>query len=153
MLDMSSTEQARLPYQADSNRISYDPSAKSLNVVDNKNLALTLGGYLAAVRSGRGYSLRQVEEMTGKEVSNAYLSQLENDKVKQPSPNVLHALSESYGIDYIGLMERAGYLTPQQSSGAPKRHGRAATFAEIDLTSSEEAELLRFLKFMRSEKK
>jgi HTH-type transcriptional regulator, competence development regulator len=152
MLDMSSSDQARLPYQAESIRVSYDPSAPPLNVLDKKQ-ALTLGGYLAAVRSDRGYSLRQVEEMTGKEVSNAYLSQLENDKVKQPSPNVLHALSESYGIEYIGLMERAGYLTPQQSTGAPKRHGRAATFAEIDLTSDEEAELLRFLKFMRSEKK
>lgn len=122
-------------------------------MLDGKKQASTLGSYLAAIRSDRGFSLRQVEEMTGKEVSNAYLSQLENDKVKQPSPNVLHALSVSYNIDYIGLMERAGYLTPQQSSAAPKRHGRAATFAEIDLTSDEEAELLRFLKFMRSEKK
>jgi HTH-type transcriptional regulator, competence development regulator len=115
--------------------------------------SLTLGGYLAAVRSDRGLSLRQVEEMTGREVSNAYLSQLENDKVKQPSPNILHALSVTYEIDYIGVMERAGYLTPQQTSAAPKRHGRTATFAEIDLSSSEEAELMRFLKFMRSEKK
>jgi HTH-type transcriptional regulator, competence development regulator len=152
-LDMSSIDQARLLYQAQSPRILYVRTASILIVPNSKNQALTLGGYLAAVRSDRGYSLRQVEEMTGKEVSNAYLSQLENDKVKQPSPNVLHALAESYGIDYIGLMERAGYLTPQQSSEAPKRHGRAATFAEIDLTSDEEAELLRFLKFMRSEKK
>jgi HTH-type transcriptional regulator, competence development regulator len=124
-----------------------------LIVSDSKKLELSLGGYLAAVRSDRGLSLRQVEEMTGKEVSNAYLSQLENDKVKQPSPNILHALSATYDIDYIGLMERAGYLTPQQSTAAPKRHGRAATFAEIDLTSTEEAELIRFLKFMRSTKK
>lgn len=153
MLDMSSIDQARLLYQAGSPRNPYVRTAFTLIVSDSKNQALTLGGYLAAVRSDRGYSLRQVEEMTGKEVSNAYLSQLENDKVKQPSPNVLHALSDSYSIDYIGLMERAGYLTPQQSSAAPKRHGRAATFAEIDLTSDEEAELLRFLKFMRSEKK
>lgn len=131
----------------------YDHCPAGLTVPDKKKQALTLGGYLAAVRADRGLSLRQVEEMTGREVSNAYLSQLENDKVKQPSPNVLHALSATYEIDYIGLMERAGYLTPQQSATTPKRHGRAATFAEIDLTSDEEAELLRFLKFMRSEKK
>ncbi|TPE60545.1 helix-turn-helix transcriptional regulator [Sandaracinobacter neustonicus] len=131
----------------------YDHFRLGLTVPDSKKQALTLGGYLAAVRSDRGLSLRQVEEMTRKEVSNAYLSQLENDKVKQPSPNVLHSLSSTYEIDYIGLMERAGYLTPQQSAAAPKRHGRVATFAEIDLTSDEEAELLRFLKFMRSEKK
>jgi len=127
--------------------------SSGLIVPERKKPVLTLGGYLAAVRSDRGLSLRQVEDLTGKEVSNAYLSQLENDKVKQPSPNVLHALSATYDIDYIGLMERAGYLTPQQSSATLKRHGRAATFAEIDLTVDEEAELLRFLKFMRSEKK
>lgn len=115
--------------------------------------ARTLGGYLAAVRSDRGLTLRQVEEQTRKEVSNAYLSQLENDKVKQPSPNILHALSTIYEIDYIGLMERAGYLNAQQSPTVAKRHGRAATFSDIDLTNDEEAELLRFLKFMRSEKK
>ena len=118
-----------------------------------KKQTSTLGGYLAAVRSDRGLTLRQVEQLTRKEVSNAYLSQLENDKVKQPSPNVLHSLSMTYDIDYIGLMERAGYLTPQQSTKPPRRHGRAATFSEIDLTSDEEAELLRFLKFMRSEQR
>lgn len=150
---MSSGIRARLRYQARRARISYVHNLSTLIVPDPKKQALTLGGYLAAVRSDRGLSLRQVEELTGKEVSNAYLSQLENDKVKQPSPNILHALSDTYDIDYIGLMERAGYLAPQQSSVSPKRHGRAATFAEIDLTSDEEAELLRFLKFMRSEKK
>jgi HTH-type transcriptional regulator, competence development regulator len=114
--------------------------------------AITLGAYLAAIRSDRGLSLRQVEERTGKEVSNGYLSQLENDHAKQPSPGVLHALANTYGIDYIGLMQRAGYLTAQQAPAAAKRHGRAATFAEMDLTAEEEAELLRFLKFRRSEK-
>lgn len=113
----------------------------------------TLGAYLAAIRSDRELSLRQVEEQSGKEVSNAYLSQLENDKVKQPSPSILHALAAIYEIDYIGLMERAGYLSAQQAPAVAKRHGRAATFAEIDLAADEEAELLRFLKFMRSQKK
>lgn len=122
-------------------------------VEQKRRLASTLGGYLAAVRSDRGLSLRQVEEQTCKEVSNAYLSQLENDKIKQPSPNILHALSKIYEIEYVGLMERAGYLNAQQGPEVSKRHGRVATFADIDLTSDEEAELLRFLKFMRSEKK
>lgn len=120
---------------------------------DAKRSALTLGAYLAAVRSDRGLSLRQVEEQSGKEVSNAYLSQLENDKVKQPSPSILHVLATIYEVDYIGLMERAGYLTAQQAPTLSKRHGRAATFADIDLTVDEETELLRFLKFMRSEKR
>ena len=114
---------------------------------------VSLGQYLAAIRSSRSLSLRQVEEATGKEVSNAYLSQLENDKVKQPSPNILHALSALYAINYIGLMERAGYLNSSDVNAAAKKHGRAATFADMDLSAEEETELLRFLKFIRSDKK
>lgn len=114
---------------------------------------VTLGQYLAAIRASRGLSLRQVEEATGKEISNAYLSQLENDKVKQPSPSILHSLASLYAIDYIGLMERAGYLSSHDAEAATKRHGRAATFSEMDLSPEEETELLRFLKFIRHEKK
>ncbi|MGE8453902.1 MAG: helix-turn-helix domain-containing protein, partial [Pseudomonadales bacterium] len=70
----------------------------------------TLAQYLASIRRDRQLSLRQVEEQSGKEVSNAYLSQLETGKVTQPSPNVLHTLAELYGIDYIYLMQLANYL-------------------------------------------
>jgi len=51
---------------------------------------VTLGQYLASIRNDRKMTLRQVEEASGKEVSNAYLSQLENGKILQPSPNILN---------------------------------------------------------------
>jgi transcriptional regulator with XRE-family HTH domain len=114
--------------------------------------AVTLGAHLAAIRSDRKLTLRQVEEATGKEVSNAYLSQIENDKVGSPSPHVLYALAELYRVDYTHLMELAGYLRAPAQHAAGERHGRAATFAEINLTDDEEAELLRFLKFLRAQK-
>jgi transcriptional regulator with XRE-family HTH domain len=98
-------------------------------------------------------TLRQVEEATEKEVSNAYLSQIENNKIQQPSPNVLHALSEVYAVDYGQLMEMAGHITPSMNRPETKRHGRVATFAGHNLTQSEEAELLDFLKFIRSKKR
>lgn len=41
-----------------------------------------LGQYLRDARMALGLSLRDVEEATGHEVSNAYLSQLETAKVK-----------------------------------------------------------------------
>lgn len=126
--------------------------AEETTAAANPPRTTTLGAYLAAIRSDRGLSLRQVEERTGREVSNAYLSQIENDRVKEPSPGVLHALAATYNIDYIGLMQRAGYLGEQQASSVGKKHGRAATFADMDLTADEEAELLRFLKFRRSER-
>jgi HTH-type transcriptional regulator, competence development regulator len=113
----------------------------------------TLGQYLSSIRQARRMTLRQVEEATEKEVSNAYLSQIENERIQQPSPNVLHALAEIYGVDYAQLMELAGHITPSQSRGQSQRHGRVATFAEHNLTPAEEAELLDYLKFIRGRKR
>lgn len=118
----------------------------------DKSVKLTLGRYLASIRADRRFTLRQVEEATNKEVSNAYLSQIENDKIQQPSPNVLYALSEIYGIDYSMLMEMAGYITHAKNRAKDERHGRVATFADHNLTPAEEAELIEYLKFIRSRK-
>jgi len=120
---------------------------------DRNGQKLTLGQYLASIRNDRRMTLRQVEEATNKEVSNAYLSQIENDKIQQPSPNVLHALAEIYGIDYGQLMEMAGHITPSQSRRQDQRHGRVATFADHNLTPAEEAELIDYLKFIRRRKR
>jgi transcriptional regulator with XRE-family HTH domain len=98
-------------------------------------------------------SLRQVEEATGKEVSNAYLSQLENGKILQPSPNILFKVAETYGIEYVTLMQLAGYLPEAASRGEGERHGRIATFAEHNLSPDEEAQLLEYLQFIRSKKR
>jgi len=114
---------------------------------------LTLGQYLASIRTDRKLTLRQVEEATNKEVSNAYLSQIENDKIQQPSPNVLHALADIYVVDYGQLMEMAGYITNTKARSQGQRHGRVATFANHTLTPAEESELMDYLKFMRSRKK
>ena len=108
----------------------------------------TLGKHLAAIRNDRGFSLRDVEELTNKLVSNAYLSQIETGKVQQPSPNILHELARVYKASYEQLMEMAGYITPKRSKDAA--HGRAATFAALNLTEAEEHELLQYLKFQRS---
>ena len=115
-------------------------------------MKVTLGQYLASIRNDREMSLRHVEEAAGKEVSNAYLSQLENGKLRQPSPTILNKLAEIYKIEYLTLMELAGYLPPASKRADGQRHGRIATFAEHNLTQEEEAQLMKFLKFMRSEK-
>ena len=85
---------------------------------------------------------------TGKAVSNAYLSQLENGRIKKPSPNVLHSLAKVYAVPYEALMEKAGYLLPSEDSGG--RRKRLAAFAIDDLTAEEEEELLKYLAFLRS---
>ena len=107
-----------------------------------------LGAVLADLRKAKGLSLRDVEEATGKAVSNAYLSQLENGRIQKPSPNVLHSLSAVYAVPYEALMEKAGYLLPSEGAGGHRR--RLAAFAIDDLTAEEEEELLKYLAFLRS---
>jgi len=107
-----------------------------------------LGVLLADLRTAKGFSLREVEEASGKAVSNAYLSQLENGRIQKPSPNVLHSLSEVYAVPYEALMEKAGYLLPSEERGGRRR--RLAAFAIDDLTAEEEEELLKYLAFLRS---
>lgn len=106
-----------------------------------------LGRYLAAIRNDRGLSLRQVKEMTNKLVSDAYLSQIETGKVHHPSPNILHALADVYKASYEQLMKLAGYIGT--TSTPDTAHGRAATFAALNLTEAEERELLEYIKFRR----
>jgi transcriptional regulator with XRE-family HTH domain len=117
---------------------------------ERKTVATTLGQYLGSIRQARKMTLRDVETATEREVSNAYLSQVENDKIKKPSPNVLHALASAYGISYEGLMEMAGYIVGSRKDN--ERHGRVATFAEHNLSTDEEAKLIEYLQFIRSRK-
>jgi len=111
-----------------------------------------LGTHLARLRTASRLSLRQVEEATDKEVSNAYLSQLENNKIAQPSPNVLHALARVYKTSYEDLMKRAGYIS-SDSDISRGRRGRAAAFAIQDLTPEEEKALIDYLGFIRKSRK
>lgn len=110
-----------------------------------------LGALLADLRVAKSLSLRQVEKSTRKAVSNAYLSQLEKGKIRRPSPHVLHELAAVYGVPYEALMEKAGYLLPADGKAAAQRK-RLRAFAIDDLTAEEEAELLKYLAFLRSRK-
>ena len=83
-------------------------------------------------------------------MSNAYLSQIENDKIQKPSPNILHVIADLYRISYEALMERAGYFISSSARAPEERHGRIATLAEHNLTPQEEEALAEYLLFLRS---
>jgi len=125
--------------------MTYEPTKQA---PDQSNL----GSYINSARRGLGLSLRDVEEATAKEVSNAYLSQLENGKIAKPSPHILYSLSVALHVPYETLMERAGYIVPS-TTGEFKKHGRAATFAIDNLTHEEESALLEHLAYMRWQRK
>ena len=114
----------------------------------------TLGQYLALIRNDRKMTLREVEEATDRQVSNAYLSQIENDKIRKPSANVLYSLVVLYGINFENLMGMAGYFVATHTCREenPERHSRNAPFAEFHLTEEEETELIDFLQYLRSKK-
>lgn len=112
-----------------------------------------LGLYLRSERLKKDLSLRAVEEATGGEVSNAYLSQLENAKITKPSPHVLYSLAMALDVSYEGLMERAGYLVKATARPDGSKHGKAATFAIDNLTPEEEKALLEHLNFIRWQKR
>ena len=112
-----------------------------------KNDSSPLGKYIRSLREANALTLRAVEEKTG--VSNAYLSQLESGRIKQPSPVVLHKLAELYSVPYQALMEKAGYPVPGASAQSPT--GNSDVFARFGhLTDKEEEALLDYLSFLRS---
>jgi len=91
-----------------------------------------LGAYLRALRAAAGITLREVHGRCG--VSNGYLSLLEHDRIREPSPHVLHALAGCYEADYADLMRRAGYPMPDRQE--------TVAFAGADrLTPDEQAEV------------
>ena len=119
---------------------------------DDRSHISSFGDYLKSLRSGLHMSLREVEEATHNEVSNAYLSQLENGKIAKPSPHILHSLASVYRVSYGKLMERAGYVSPVRERASGAKHGRAATLSIDNLNADEERELLKYLAFVRSQK-
>lgn len=115
--------------------------------------ANNLGPFIKKARQDVQMTLRDVEKATGKEVSNAYLSQLESGKITKPSPHILYALSTALGVAYETLMERAGYIVPAVTRVDGEKHGRAATFAIDNLSAEEESELLDYLTYIRSKRR
>ncbi|MEW5763090.1 MAG: helix-turn-helix transcriptional regulator [Bacillota bacterium] len=73
---------------------------------------------LKRLRRARGYSLRQVEQLTNGMVTHGYIHTLERGyehqtgKPVMPSPRVLKILSEVYDYPYEELLRAAGYLPP-----------------------------------------
>lgn len=106
----------------------------------------SLGMLLKQTRKRRDLTLREVQKETG--ISNAYLSQLENDKIANPSPNILHQLAKLYEISYETLMSLAGYPAPSKAR---------PTFRIQDdlneLTPEEKERVSEYIQFLKSRKK
>ncbi len=108
----------------------------------------TLGGVLKKARESKTLTLRNVEDLTG--ISNAYLSQLENDKVKKPAADTLYKLAGIYKVDFNYLLQTAGLV--EKKMNANVTIGRFI-FSKDNLTKEEEEELINYLQYIRQKKK
>jgi len=117
-------------------------------IMDDKN---KLGKFLKEARKAEKATLRFVEQQTG--ISNAYLSQLENGKIRQPSPTLLYKLCELYDVSYAEAMNLAGYPLPNESDipNEPIDTAGPGLFTRFgDITADEEKKLAEYLDFLRS---
>ena len=113
-------------------------------------MAATLGAVLRQARDVR--ALSAVDAARAASISGAYLSKLENDAVKRPSPPVLLQLAEALRLPYADLMRLAGYHVPGETNGnAAAAAVGAALFG--DLTDDERDELLEYLAWYRSRRR
>lgn len=109
----------------------------------------SLGATLKQAREVRELSAVDAARSAG--ISAAYLSKLENDAVKKPSPHVLHQLSEALAVPYAELMRLSGYRVPGEADHDASVAVGAALFA--DLTEDERDELLEYLAWYRARRR
>jgi transcriptional regulator with XRE-family HTH domain len=108
------------------------------------------GTTLRQAREVRVLSAVDVARAAG--ISAAYLSKLENDAVKKPSPQILHRLSKALKVPYAELMRLCGYLVP----GEPDHVPTSASIGDAlfsDLTDDERDELVEYLAWYRARKR
>jgi transcriptional regulator with XRE-family HTH domain len=112
-------------------------------------MTASLGAVLRQAREIR--ELSSVDTARAAKISPAYLSKLENDAVRKPSPHVLRQLSEALTIPYAELMRLTGYLVPSESNAVTGDTIGAALFA--DLSDDEREELLDYLAWYRTRRR
>jgi HTH-type transcriptional regulator, competence development regulator len=111
--------------------------------------APSFGAVLRQAREVRRLSAVEAARAAG--ISAAYLSKLENNAVKKPSPHVLLQLSEALSVPYAELMRLNGYRVPGELEQMATGTVGAALFA--DLTEDERDELLEYLAWYRTRRR
>jgi transcriptional regulator with XRE-family HTH domain len=119
----------------------------------SKQTPTTLGQVLKAARETAGYSLRDVERVTKKRLSNGHVSLLESDAVKHPSPHHLFILATTLSLDYATLLRLAGYVVPGEFEAIGGDPDKAELVAKVvDFTADERQELDNYIQYIRSKR-
>ena len=98
-------------------------------------------------------SLRDVERRIGR--SNAYLSQVERGKIKQPDPIVLLDLAELYGLNFETLATWARWVPADLGpADARPRDSTAVLVRQVmELDANERATVLRHIESILRERR
>jgi len=108
-----------------------------------------LGDILKDARKDRSYTLMYIEETLG--ISNAYLSQLENNKIKKPSANFLYKLSNLYNIPLKSLLGNAGIIENKEDSFS--NFANRIAFSAGDMSDEEKEKVIEYIKFVKLQNK
>jgi transcriptional regulator with XRE-family HTH domain len=112
----------------------------------------TLGATLNLARRMKGQSLKAAAEPA--RISATYLQKIERGDVQDPSPHVIHRLSEALDLSYEDLMELAGYVVPARNGAALGDFGGplAQALSNEPMTAEESQALAEYLSFLRHKK-
>jgi transcriptional regulator with XRE-family HTH domain len=112
----------------------------------------SLGSTLKKTRELMNLTLKDVEKAT--KISNAYLSQVENDKIKQPSASVLYKLAAVYKLELNDLLEASGIVKKQEKSekAVSNEWVKRLAFYTDDLDTEQKEEVLKYIKYVKQQK-
>jgi transcriptional regulator with XRE-family HTH domain len=110
----------------------------------------TIGSTLKEAREINALTLRQIEEGTG--ISNAYLSQLENDKIKNPSALVLFKLASIYNVDLNTLLSETGIINKKTTTEITidQEWTKRFAFSAGNLTENQKTQVMDYIQFLKS---
>lgn len=87
-------------------------------------MTTAFGPNMKARRVALGLTLRDVEIITNGAISNGYLSQLENGRIKNPSARIVVMLCASYmvsHVDALAWLDAPSSITPPKLCGECRR--------------------------------
>lgn len=111
-----------------------------------------IGEYLRQLRQVSGMTLRDVENRTGLQVKNGYLSQVETGHIQRPSPAMLWHLAQVYGVSYEDLLIRAGHRDPDVGA-KPDLLAGVPLSAVAELDEEDKAALRDYIQYLTTRKK
>lgn len=107
---------------------------------------MELGSYIKEKRIEQDLSIRKLAELA--DISHTEIKRIEDGIRKQPSPQVIRAISAALHAPYEEMMAAAGYIDRSSSEGTSVS-GLTDT---NDLTNEEIAEVNQFIAFIKSRK-